>query len=284
MSTPSAMPAERTGELRAADGVPLSFRAWDVAGARAAVLVSHGLGEHGGRYADVARDLAAHGVSTFAVDHRGHGRSGGPRAYAERFERLVDDFEAFRRAIVASLPDSLPVFLLGHSLGGLIAIRHLQTHPDAGWRGAVLSSPLLGVAVKAPWWKVAASGVLSRWLPSLAISNEIDPSELSRDARYVEAYRSDPLVHDKITGRLYTEFMAHVGRAHDEAGRLPRPLLFLVPGADGIVDEAAVLRFARALSGDVTIREYEGFRHEPHNELGRERVIEHLAAWIEARI
>ncbi|HYJ78870.1 MAG TPA: alpha/beta hydrolase [Longimicrobiaceae bacterium] len=276
-------PQPRSATLTAADGVRIHYQHWPVDAPRAGVLVSHGLGEHGGRYAALARDLAPRGISVCAIDHRGHGRSGGPRAYARRFEQVVEDLEALRRELAAGLFAGLPVFLLGHSLGGLVAIRHLQAHPGV-FRGAVLSAPLLGVAVQAARWKVAFSGVLSKLIPALPIPNEITPGQLSRDEAYVRSYLEDPLVHTKITPRLYTEFMAHIGHASADAGRLDAPLLFVVPTADVIVQPAAVLRFAQALAGDVTIRSYEGYRHESFNDLGRERVIDDIAAWIEARL
>ncbi len=273
-------PQPQAHDLRASDGTRLHYRIWSAERPRAALLVSHGLGEHGGRYAALARDLVPRGVAVCAVDHRGHGRSGGGRAYVRRFGEYVDDLEVVRRAVETTHFSGLPLLFLGHSLGGLIALRHLAAHP-AAFRGAILSAPLLGVAVKAPRWKVAAAGTLSKVLPWLPLSNEIDPAELSHDPAYVRSYREDPLNHDKITPRLYSELMAHIGHALAEADRLPRPLLFIVPTADTVVDETAVLRFAEALPGDVTIRRYEGFHHEAHNEVDRARVIDDVASWID---
>jgi len=275
---------ERAGELRAADGVPLRFRSWAVDDARAVVLVSHGHGEHGGRYAELAVHLAERGIAVHAIDHRGHGRSGGPRGHVERFGDYVRDLEAWRRAVLAGHPPHLPVFLLGHSLGGLIAIRHLQTHPQAGFRGAVLSAPLLGIAVKAPRWKVTLSGLFSRILPRLPLSNELDPSMLSTAPGYLEAYRADTLLHPTITPRLYTEMV----RAMDDAFRAPDsirvPLLVLAPTGDRVVAPEAVARFASACPGEVLVRRYEGFQHEALNEAERHRVMDDVTAWVQARI
>ena len=275
-------PQPRSGWFPAEDGVRLAFQCWGERCERAGILVSHGLGEHGGRYAALARDLVPRGFCLCAIDHRGHGRSGGPRAYTPRFERLVADLEALRARQEEGLFRGRPTFLYGHSFGGLVALRHLQAHPGR-FRGAVLSAPLLGVAVKAPRWKVAASGVLSKLLPALPLSNELDPAALSHDEAYVRSYREDPLVHGRITPRLYTEFMAHIAHGFAERDKLTLPLLFLVPTGDRIVDEKAVLRFAESLSGDVTIKTYEGFRHEPHNEVGRERVIADVVEWLEGK-
>ena len=277
-------PPAESSTLRAPDGTPLHALRWPAERPRAALLLSHGLGEHAGRYAALARDLVPLGVEVHALDHRGHGRSGGARAYVPRFSRYVEDFEAFRLQVMATLPAGRPVFLLGHSLGGLIALRWLEAHPDAGLAGAILSAPLLGVKKEAARWKVALSGVLSKVLPRLPIANEIDPSELSSDPAYVRSYREDPLVHARITPRLYTEMMAAIGEAFAERGRLALPLLFLVPGADSIVREEETLRFAAGLAGDVTVRRYPGFRHESLNELDRARPVADVLGWIEARI
>lgn len=268
--------------FRGADGLLLHARGWEVAEPRAALLVAHGLGEHGGRYATLAADLGAHGISVFAPDHRGHGRSPGTRGYVRRFAELVDDFEAFRRHVTARLPPGLPVFLLGHSLGGLVAIRHLQEHPDAPYAGAVLSAPLLGVALRPPAWKAALAGVLSRLAPGLRLSNEVDPADLSRDEAVVAAYRADPLVHPWITPRLYTGIARAMARATERRDRIRVPLLFVLPGDDRIVLSAAAEAFAKGLTGEVEVRRYPGFRHESLNELGRESVVAGMAVWMAA--
>jgi alpha-beta hydrolase superfamily lysophospholipase len=301
-------PAAVSSTFRAGDGTRIHTLAWDAPHPRALVLLSHGLGEHAGRYAALARDLVSRGISLRALDHRGHGRSGGIRGYARRFDVLVDDFDDFCRRAMEEVAADVPVFVLGHSFGGLIVVRWLEvvapgplppappparSSQERGrtasgdarpLAGAILSAPLLGVAVKAPRWKVAISGVLSKALPWLPFSNEIDPSELSSDPAFVRAYREDPLVHARITPRLYTGFMAAIGDAFREKDRIHLPTLFLVPEADTVVEEAAVVRFAESLSGEVAIRRYAGFRHESLNELERKRPVWDVIAWIDARI
>lgn len=206
------------------------------------------------------------------------------RAYVDRFDRYVEDLETFRRRVMESVPSGIAVFLLGHSMGGLIALRWLEAHRGGGLRGAILSAPLLGIAKQAAAWKTALSGVLSKVLPWVPIPNEIDPSELSSDAAYIRSYREDPLVHARITPRLYTGMVAAMEAAVAEKDRLALPLLFLVPGADSIVREEDALRLAESLSGDVTIRRYPGFHHESLNELERARPVGDLLEWLEARI
>ena len=277
-------PADASSEFRSADGLRLHSLSWPVGRARAVLLLSHGLGEHAGRYAALARDLAPRGIEVHALDHRGHGRSWGIRGHARRFERLVDDFDAFAVRVMETAPPGVPIFLLAHSLGGLIGIRWLQTRPHPELRGAILSAPLLGIAKQAARWKTALSGFLSAVLPWIPIPNEVDPAELSSDPAYTRSYREDPLVHDRISPRLYTEMVGAMRDAFAEKDRISLPLLFLVPGADTIVREEAALRFAESLRGDVTVRRYPGFHHESLNELERARPIADLLAWIEERI
>ncbi|HEX8903797.1 MAG TPA: alpha/beta hydrolase [Longimicrobiaceae bacterium] len=276
-------PSAVSSELRSADGTRLHALSWLVERPRAVLLLCHGLGEHAGRYAALARDLAPRGVEVHALDHRGHGRSGGIRGHAPSFARLVEDFGLFARGVMEQAPAGAPVFLLAHSLGGLIGIRWLETRP-AGLRGAIVSAPLLGIAKQAARWKTALSGFLDRVLPWLPISGEVDPAELSHDPAYVRSYRDDPLVHDKITPRLYAGMVGAMRDAFAERDRISIPLLFIVPGADTIVLEETTLRFAEMLTGDVTIRHYPGFHHESLNELERARPIADLLAWMEERM
>lgn len=283
MSQALLPPAGVSSEFLAADGLRLHAIAWKAERPRAAVFLSHGLGEHAGRYAGLARDFTRRGISLYVLDHRGHGRSGGPRAYTPRFARLVDDLEGFRRRVARDAP-GLPLFLYGHSLGGLIALRWLQAHGDVKLAGAVLSAPLLEVKVQAPRWKLALAAPLSRLLPALPMKNEIDPAELTHDAAHVRAYREDPLVSNRITPRLFTEMVAAMAQARAEGARITVPLLFLIPGEDSIVQEDENLRFAAELRGDVTVRRYPGFRHEPHNEVERDQPVGDVLAWMDERI
>lgn len=274
---------ERTGELRAEDGVRLHYRSWPARAERAVLLVSHGLGEHGGRYAALAEDLAEHGITCHAIDHRGHGLSGGRRGHVARFGEFVRDFESFRAEIASNLATGTPLFLLGHSLGGLIAIHHLQQHPRAGYRGAILSAPLVGIAVQPPRWKVAVSGFFSRWLPWLPFHSEIETAMLSTAPGYDEAYRADTLLHNTITPRLYTEMVRAIEGAFARQDAIQVPLLVLAPTADRVVLPEAVARFASACPGEVEVKRYEGFQHESLNEKDRHRAVADVAAWLDRK-
>lgn len=277
----SLAPAGRSAELRPAGGVRLHYRAWIPDGPRAALLVAHGLGEHSGRYASLAAKLTRRGIAVFAPDFRGHGLSGGIRGHAGRFEDFLAELEAVRREAVASLPGGVASLLLGHSLGGLIAIRYLQRHPEAPFRGAVFSAPALGLT-RVSAVERALARVLSRLLPWLPVPNGIDAADLSHDPAEVAAYRDDPRVHRWITPRLFTEMERSMRAAFDERDRVRLPALFLVPGEDRIASADATLAFCRGT--DFEVRRYPDSFHEPLHEVRREEVMEEVAGWMEARI
>lgn len=278
-------PAASSATFPAADATPIHYLTWAAAQPRAVLLLSHGLGEHAGRYAPFAALLARHGITVAALDHRGHGLSGGQRGHVARFSRFADDFERFRLRVLNRAGAGLPVFVLGHSLGGLIVIRWMQAYRETGVRGVVLSAPLLGVALKAPAWKLVLSGVLSRWIPRLPFTSGVDAEKLSTDEAYVRSYHDDPLVHGRVTPRLYTELMAATDAAFAECSVLrDPPVLVLIPGDDRIVDAAAVSRFAESLPGEVEVRHYPEMRHEVLNEADRARPIGDVLAWLEKRI
>lgn len=277
---------EAEGEhFSASDGTRLQYRAWEPPDPRAALIVAHGLGEHSGRYAGLARRLSLLGVSTYAIDHRGHGASGGQRGHADRFDRYVEDFHAFRLRVAPRVPPAAPTFLLGHSMGGLIGIRYLQEHPDGGFRGVILSAPQLRIALSVPRWLQRLARGFSRLAPRLPFSNGIDAEDLSHDPAAVASYRADPLVHDRITARLFVEMLQAMEQARGGCHLVRTPTLFLVPEADPVVDSAATLEFAACMDPQAaTVHRYPGLYHEPLNELEGERVTAAMLDWLEARM
>jgi len=283
------MPAE--GRVRRSDGTVLSvgritlhYRAWEAASARAVIIVVHGLGEHGGRYERFGSAMAGFGFSSYALDLRGHGSSEGKRGHVPTFGVFLQDLDRFRREVQDFTPAHTPLFLMGHSMGGLIALRYQQEYRTTV-AGAVISAPWLATALPIPRWKVTTAAALARVLPALPMSNHLEASDLSHDPAVAEAYRADPLVHGRITPRLFVEASAAMGLVLQRSDRLSRPLLFLIPGADRIVDAQRSLRFARQLPAELTtIKLYPGMYHEVFNEVDRETALRDIRDWIAARI
>ncbi|HEU5210563.1 MAG TPA: alpha/beta hydrolase [Longimicrobiales bacterium] len=272
------------GAFEGVGRVRLRYRALEVPQPRAALVVVHGLGEHSGRYERFAQAMTASGVSTYAFDQRGHGVSEGRRGHADRFDVLLQDLDRFVREVSGLVDVRLPMFLLGHSMGGLVALRYLEEY-DARFRGGIVLAPWLGTSAEIPRWKTTMAGVFTRVLPSIPIRNGIDTNALSRDPEVVRAYREDPLVHDRITPRLFTEASVAMGAVQRRGDRIRTPLLLMVPDADRIVDAQRTLAFARSLPpDDVTIRIYPGHYHELLNEPDHAATIREVRDWLIARL
>jgi len=271
------------------DGLALHLRVWPAGNPRRGVVVLvHGLGEHIDRYDHVAQRLNALGFAVVGYDHRGHGRSPGPRGGMPCDDALCADLGRVLYAARESFPG--PLVLLGHSLGGLIAGRFvaegLQPAPAKWWRAIdalVMSSPALDPGTNAVQKLLLA--VVAPALPNLAVNNGLKVDWISRDANVVKAYAADPLVHDRITGRLGL-FVARQGPAVIAAApRWTTPTLLMWAGADRCVSPMGSAAFAAAAPGGiVTVREWPGLFHEIFNEPEQGDVLKVMADWLVARL
>ncbi len=272
---------QRQGHLTSRDGTRLFWQAWPVPEPKAVVAVVHGLGEHSGRYERLASGLNARGFGCCAVDLRGMGRSDGRRGHVDRWRQWVDDCAAFHDLAVEQARD-VEVVPLGHSFGGVVvatAVLDGAVRP----RRLVLSNPAFRPAVKVPAWKLAVGRATSGIMPRLAMGNEVDPALISRDPVVVEEYSADTLVHDRISSRLFTEWVAASEMALRRAPELGAPVLLIVSEDDRIIDAEGSLEFARRAGKAATVKRYAGRYHEPFNDLGGDEVYADLAAWLETR-
>ena len=267
--------------LRAPDGATLALRDWrGPFDARATVLLVHGLGEHAGRYTHVAQRLHAEGFGVRAYDQFGHGKSSGPRGGLPSALRLLDDLALVADDTRRAHP-ALPLVLLGHSLGGLVTasfVARAVRPVDA----LVLSSPALDPGLNAFQHLLIAT--LSWFMPDLCVGNGLDANHLSHDRAVVQAYRSDPLNHDRIGARL-ARFLADEGtHVQAAAPRWRVPTLLLYAGADRLVKPAGSRAFAQAAPTRVlTSICYEPLYHEIFNEQDAEPVLAALGTWLRAR-
>ncbi len=272
------------GRFAGAKGLEIYWQKWqDAVSARAVVVISHGAGEHSGRYERVAIHLAELGYPVYALDHRGHGRSEGRRAFVDRLGHAAADLDVLIALSRREQPD-LPVFLLGHSLGGTIALRYALQHQDK-LDGLILSGPVAVIDLPpAPLRLVVkALSVAIPWVPVLGL----DPATISRDPREVEAYRTDPLVfHGKLPLRTVAEIAAATEAFPVQVPSLTLPLL-LVHGSEDLLApvEGSRMVHERAGSEDNTLKVYDGLFHEVLNELpaDRARVLTDIVAWLDAR-
>lgn len=268
----------------AADGKTKLFallhRKRDVPVKRVLVIV-HGFGEHAGRYLHFPHFLDANGAGVdvvFAYDQRGHGRSEGLRGDAERFDALADDLEGILRYVETKFPGA-ELHLLGHSLGGHVALRFGFLHPGLPLKTFQVSSPYLALHQEPPIALRAVAGVLAKTWRTLSLSTDVDASVLSRDDRVVENYSADRLNHGRMTPRFYASMIAAQKDTLRRRSGFAYPLAMHLPLADRLVNTPVSRAFFERLEiPGKRLFEYPDFRHEPMNDVGKETFFENLSS------
>ena len=245
------------------------------------LLIQHGMGEHGGRYRELADDLAQNGIVTILPDLRGFGKSGGRRGCVSDFSDYFKDLQVIQRVERSELPANTPYFVLGHSFGGLVTASWIASDATNDCRGLVLTSPCFGLARPVPAWRHCLALAISRFLPNLTQSNNVDPETLTHDATVTARRRADFLIHDRISARLYVE-MAHQQEVlEDIASKIHCPVLVLQAGDDRVVSRQATDRFfQKVASKDKKNKVFDTFYHEILNEINHDAVVAELRSWL----
>ncbi len=271
-------------EVRLERGLRLPGRVWRAERPRGLVAVAHGLGEHSGRYAALAADLVQARLSVVALDLPGHGEAPGARGDIPSWEALRDHIVPAMFTALRGLPGqpaSLPTVLFGHSLGGLLALDYALAHPKT-LVAVAASAPALRGAMP-PWWKLALGHAARVTAPATGFPNGLDESGMSRDPEVLALRRSDPLVHDRISPRLYFAFNEARQRVLREARRLQAPALVQQGMGDRVVDPRGALEFnAAAPHGMVRLLTYSEVYHEVFNDPGRAQAVRDLVGWLDA--
>jgi alpha-beta hydrolase superfamily lysophospholipase len=284
-------------QLSAADGTPLHVERWTPDGeVRFVVVVAHGGAEHVGRYAWLSKALGEVGGLVVGPDHRGQGKSGGPRGHVERFEDYAADLRRVMERTAEDLPasqrpDALPWFVYGHSMGGLITLTYLLDHEKAiPLSGAIVSSPLLGLAMKVGAVKRFAGDVLAKLLPKVTLPTGIPPELICRDPEEVARYRADDRRVGVVSAGWFHALLRAIARVENEIEKVALPMRWAVGTGDGICDHEAMLRVFRSIDDarehDQTLKIWEGYYHELHNEPEELRapVWADYRDWILARL
>lgn len=276
-----------TGSFRTSDALTLYTQHWlpeaPQAEVRACVVLAHGYAEHSSRYAHVAEQLTANGYALYAFDCRGHGKSDGERANVDVFREFVMDLGDFTEHVRQSHPN-VPRFLLGHSMGGMVALQLVLEHPEKV-DGLILSAAYVQNAADVPPLLLRLSRLVSHYFPSLPVQ-ELNTDDLSRDDEVVRSYKSDPLIyHGKVKARLGAELLnagPYVLARADYIHHLP---LFVMHGdADKIASsEGSQALFDTVTSDDKTLKLYPGFYHELFNE-PEEGPLEDTLEWLEQQM
>ncbi|MCX4098665.1 alpha/beta hydrolase [Nocardia sp. alder85J] len=283
------MPRSETSRFEGKGG-RIFWRAWLPDGeVRAVATIVHGVGEHSGRYEHVGQLLAEHGVATYADDHIGHGQSAGGNANIGSLDEAADN-EATLLDLAAQRHPGLPRFLIGHSMGSLIAL-YLVTRAPLELTGLVVSAPPLiqqpGNAVERVAWPVLTrlAPVLSRHAPDLRVV-KLDNTAISRDAEVVAAYNADPLVHHgPLPARTAAEIVRGAAAVLQRLDRLTVPTLVLQGTADRLAPPAGADLIERgAAATDLTVIRYPGLYHEVFNEPEQQTVLGDLVGWLEAHL
>jgi lysophospholipase len=264
----------------APDGTQLVFTAYEPErpSPRAAVLFLHGWSDHGGRWASTGERLRRAGLAAYLLDQRGHGHSGGRVGHLSRFSQLLGDLQAFRRAVRQRC--SAPQVLVGHSFGGLVVLRYLQTQPSDPVPAAAVSSPWLGLWQPPPLWRRYAARLLADLWPTLRFRARIDVDHLSRDHAVNAAWAADGACHDIMTPGAWAEIQWAQRAVVADGHRIDCPLLFLLAGEDRVVDAHLARAFADGLRGTVDVRWYPEMYHEVLNDPQGERVVGDLVAFV----
>lgn len=243
------------------------------------MMAVHGLGEHSGRYTNYVAALAPQGYAWYGMDLRGHGRTDGRRGHVKRFGDYLDDLRQ-HHALIRQWQPNGKLILFGHSLGSLVATTYaLRDSVDLA--GVILSGMPIRDALNVPRWLRSLAGALSTLAPALTFNHGIQPEELSHDAEVIQAYSVDPLTHSVGSARLAAEVENVRRDLLARAAEWTLPLLMLHGAADPVALPEGAQHFYEGIDrAPVEFRKYEGFYHEPHNELGKEAVFKDVLQWL----
>ena len=274
----------RRGTITTTDGLSLhtQWRLPEGPSPRATVVLVHGYAEHCGRYGGVARAFTDAGAAVYAYDQRGCGRSGGRPAYVDDFDQYLDDLDRFLSFVRPRAPDA-PLFLFGHSMGGLVTLKYALDRAPAV-TGLMLSAPALEVNPDLAPLLRRLAGLLGRLAPTLPTVRSPEGA-LSRDPAVVAAAENDPLsYHGRIPARTGAELLRAGADVRGRLDRLTRPFLVLHGTADALAEPTWSRRlYTQAAAADKTLRLYEGSYHEPFHDYDRHEVLADLTAWLRER-
>lgn len=260
----------------------LFYQTWTPDNPKGLVIVVHGYGEHSGRYLNVVNTLVPEGYALWVPDHRGHGKSKGRRCHVDRFSDFLEDLSIFEALARKAHPD-LPVHVVGHSMGSLIANHYVSSRTDQDYKSLTLSGTGAepGPAIKAS--AKIMSKILSVILPTLSIPSGLDPNFISYDKKVVEAYINDPLVENKLTVRLGNEMMAALPKMIPAAAQLKIPTMMQIGAEDESFHPNSWDALFEAIAvKDKTFKKYEGCRHEVYNEIKKEVPLNDLKNWLDS--
>lgn len=268
------------GFFKGIGGLKLYYQSWQPSSkARAVLVLLHGLGSHSGRFSNIVQYLVPSGYTVYALDLRGHGRSLGQRGHINSWTEFRTDLDIFLKLIRSQQPTDLPYFVLGHSLGGMIALDHALRLPDT-IQGVITIAPAFGLNGVSST-KIFLAHALSRILPRFTLKVGIDLEAISRDRNVLNSCVQDPLVHSRGSARFGVELFNAIDWVEAQAPHLQVPILILHGGEDSVaLPEGSRAFFKRLTLQDKERQEYPGSRHAPHNDINYEELLIDLKHWL----
>jgi len=272
------------GKFKGVREANIYYQGWVPDGeVKAVIFLVHGLGEHCCRYENHVNYFVPKGYAIYGLDHLGHGKSDGQQEVIERFSDYTDTLAIYYR-MVKGWQAGKPIFIIGHSMGGLISCYYLLDH-QADFNGAILSAPAIKVSDNISTTTITMGKMLSVIAPKAGVL-ALDPTGISRDPEVVKAYVEDPLVfHGKTPARLASEMLKAMQRVTAEVEKITLPIIVVQGSEDRLVDpDGAQMLYDRAGSKDKILKIYQGAYHEVHNEPEREVMFKDLETWLGSHI
>jgi alpha-beta hydrolase superfamily lysophospholipase len=274
----------KTGSFQGMGGIELFYQCWLPEGeVRCVMVLQHGFGEHSGRYAHMAENLAGRGIAVWAYDHRGHGSSTGQRGHINDWAEYREDGHKFVQLVHDKNP-GLPVFLFGHSMGALTALDYALHYPQE-LSGVMACAASFETAGATAAYKILLAKLLSRLAPSFSMQLGLVVNALSSLPGVTEAYTSDPLVHGTCSVRWGTEMMHTITWLKEHAPEVKLPILLIHGEVDQICQPVGTRNFfADVIYPDKKLLIYPQSFHEVHNDLHQEQYFADLADWMFAHL
>tara|TARA_Y100000739_G_scaffold48319_1_gene37739 strand:- start:43 stop:882 length:840 start_codon:yes stop_codon:yes gene_type:complete len=269
--------------IKSKDGSNLMYYSWlPNKKIKVAIGIIHGLGEHSSRYDDFAEYFCKKGYGVYSIDLRGHGKSEGKRGHVNNFKKLIDDSEEmFINIRKENL--NVPMVMFGHSLGGCIALNYLCENQSKEIDLAIISSPWLKTVLEPPKFIIYIQKILVVLFPSFTLNNRLDPYHLSKNTNKVKKYIKDPLVHNRISLKMFSEVNKTIDKIENESEKINIPVLLLHGKKDNIISFKGTKKISKKINNSKLIL-YEGLYHEPHNDLEKNEILDNYTSFIKNNI
>ncbi len=254
------------------DGLQMFVRCWQPPETCGVLCIIHGLGEHSGRYSELAEFLSSKGIASFAMDLRGHGNSPGKRGHSPSYDTLMGDLEELLKLARSEFTD-LPIFFFGHSMGGNLVANYMISMNTNEVAGYILSAPWFKLAFDPPKFRLKLGRLVNRLMPSLAQGNDLNVQLLSKTEEEVVAYQKDTLVHDRITPGLFFQIIDAGMRALSASKTIGKPGLIYHGSDDQVISHDDSERFANFHANTKWKSIVDGF-HEPHHDTEKSDVFQ----------